>query len=501
MSHNAFLDEIRADPEDTIPRLIYADWLEENGNPLAELIRVQCELAEMDVEADGRAALRQRERELLADYEQRFVQPLRKFAPHGIEIRRGFIEELRIDAQTFIEHASEIVELLPALCSLNLRKARKSLDELVHLPELQHVRFLDLRMADLGDAGIQKLLQSPHLRDIVELNLHGNSLSTKGVQALSVSDSLRNLRSLNLGANRLTVPACRALSMSPVLRDLQSLSLWSTGLNDKALARLAATDRLAGLTRLDVGSNRLSSTGIQTLANGPWNLLSLDAGYNEKFGVEAARFLANGLSMSELRHLRMVNVPMRLNGLAALLTSHVMTNLESVSIQHIGDLSARGSTRHLTEDVASPSLRIASLTYCRIHAAGLQQILTSGAFAKVEDLTLFGNYDLSEAGVSAITSSDQLTRLRRLDLGTCGFNARGLREISKWRQLPKLQSLNLSGNTYKQVSVAERLAEAVKDSGTRVTIEEPDDVRGKPLGSPTSKRWAEASRVINQGHS
>jgi uncharacterized protein (TIGR02996 family) len=67
MSHDAFLDEIRADPEDTIPRLIYADWLEENGDPLAELIRVQCELAELDVEVEGRSELRQREREHLAE--------------------------------------------------------------------------------------------------------------------------------------------------------------------------------------------------------------------------------------------------------------------------------------------------------------------------------------------------------------------------------------------------------------------------------------------------
>jgi len=502
MSHDAFLDEIRADPEDTIPRLIYADWLEENGDPLAELIRVQCELAEMDVEADGRAELRNRERELLADYEQRFVEPLRRFAPHGIEIRRGFIEELRIDTQTFFEHASEIVSLLPALCSLNLRKARKSLDELVHLPELQRVRFLDLRMADLGDAGLRKLLESPHLRDLVELNLHGNSLSTKGVQALATSDSLRGLRSLKLGANRLTVTACRALATSPVLRDLQSLSLWSTGLSDKGIARLAETDRLSGLTRMDIGSNRISSTGIQTLANGPWNLQSLEAGYNDRFGVEAAQFLANGESMRELRHLRMINAPMRLAGLAALLTSPAMTSLESLSVQHVGESSTIRAVRQIAEPVAAPSLRIVSLSHCRIHAGGLKQILKSGALANVEDLSLFGNYDLGEAGISAITSSDQFEHLRQLDLGACGFNAAGLRTIAKWERLPHLHSLNLSGNGYKPVAVTERLADAVRDSGTRVTIDEPGDSHQDTApDSPASKRWIEASRIINQGHS
>ena len=32
-------------PDDDAPRLAYADWLEEHGNPLGEFIRAQCELA------------------------------------------------------------------------------------------------------------------------------------------------------------------------------------------------------------------------------------------------------------------------------------------------------------------------------------------------------------------------------------------------------------------------------------------------------------------------
>lgn len=44
----AFLADILANPDDDTPRLIYADWLEEDGpNHRAELIRVQCELAKL----------------------------------------------------------------------------------------------------------------------------------------------------------------------------------------------------------------------------------------------------------------------------------------------------------------------------------------------------------------------------------------------------------------------------------------------------------------------
>jgi uncharacterized protein (TIGR02996 family) len=37
----AFLAAIRAEPEDEAPRLIYADWLDERGDPRAEYLRVE----------------------------------------------------------------------------------------------------------------------------------------------------------------------------------------------------------------------------------------------------------------------------------------------------------------------------------------------------------------------------------------------------------------------------------------------------------------------------
>src|SRR5687767_11671931 len=42
---DAFLAAIRAAPADDAPRLVYADWLDEHGQPdLAEFIRVQIEI-------------------------------------------------------------------------------------------------------------------------------------------------------------------------------------------------------------------------------------------------------------------------------------------------------------------------------------------------------------------------------------------------------------------------------------------------------------------------
>ena len=60
-TENAFLQAVLADPEDDAPRLIYADWLDEQGEgERAEFIRVQCALARMDEDDERRPELEAR---------------------------------------------------------------------------------------------------------------------------------------------------------------------------------------------------------------------------------------------------------------------------------------------------------------------------------------------------------------------------------------------------------------------------------------------------------
>jgi uncharacterized protein (TIGR02996 family) len=45
MTHEeAFLQAIIESPEDDAPRLVYADWLEERGDPRGEFLRLECRL-------------------------------------------------------------------------------------------------------------------------------------------------------------------------------------------------------------------------------------------------------------------------------------------------------------------------------------------------------------------------------------------------------------------------------------------------------------------------
>lgn len=58
--NDPFLEEVSARPDDVGLRLIYADWLEEQGDPRGELIRVQEEMAALPVHSDRYAELKPR---------------------------------------------------------------------------------------------------------------------------------------------------------------------------------------------------------------------------------------------------------------------------------------------------------------------------------------------------------------------------------------------------------------------------------------------------------
>ena len=72
MTHDdAFLQDIIEHPDDDGLRLIYADYLDERGDPRGDFFRVQCRLAKLP-EDDLR-----RERELLGKHKEEWLGPVR----------------------------------------------------------------------------------------------------------------------------------------------------------------------------------------------------------------------------------------------------------------------------------------------------------------------------------------------------------------------------------------------------------------------------------------
>src|SRR5262245_17600983 len=90
------LDAVAAHPDDDHDRRVYADWLEDHGDPpRAEFVRLQLALARLPEDHPARTALLTRERGLLLDHEQEWTLGLRHLVERW-EFRRGFVDEVLI---------------------------------------------------------------------------------------------------------------------------------------------------------------------------------------------------------------------------------------------------------------------------------------------------------------------------------------------------------------------------------------------------------------------
>jgi uncharacterized protein (TIGR02996 family) len=113
MTEDAFLEAILENEDDDAPRLVFADWLEENGQPeRAEFIRCQCLWARLPRGDARREELRARCRLLLKRHGRRWAGLLGPWLCSGT-FRRGFLDTVTIPAQVYLEHAADIDRLIP----------------------------------------------------------------------------------------------------------------------------------------------------------------------------------------------------------------------------------------------------------------------------------------------------------------------------------------------------------------------------------------------------
>ena len=129
-----FLQAICEDPYEDAVRLIYADWLQENGRQArGEFIQVQMDLKKQSSAFRGNEAcsctfckLRRRERELLQEGCEYQGGTLPRFGWAGPtiamrasflewEFRRGFVEQVACSCADWLQHGVAIVQSQPVL--------------------------------------------------------------------------------------------------------------------------------------------------------------------------------------------------------------------------------------------------------------------------------------------------------------------------------------------------------------------------------------------------
>src|SRR3954471_1924369 len=98
---DAFLAAVLAEPDDDLPRLMFADYLDERGDPRGEFIRTQIELAGHDHDASSRGVLLAREAELTAKLSEAWLEDFEDKL-YRWWFHRGFIE-VSLNIQQFLQ--------------------------------------------------------------------------------------------------------------------------------------------------------------------------------------------------------------------------------------------------------------------------------------------------------------------------------------------------------------------------------------------------------------
>jgi uncharacterized protein (TIGR02996 family) len=156
----ALLKAICADPDNDLPRLVYADYLEENGQPeRAAFIRLQCEFARKCRAGEGPDGTIRGE---LADFWSAHERAWRAELPQlagvtwDVVFHRGFVERVSVDTDTTLrDRAEDILGFTPIhhLCVQRFAGAAG----VSRLPALQHLKSATITLA-MTHAAVDELL-------------------------------------------------------------------------------------------------------------------------------------------------------------------------------------------------------------------------------------------------------------------------------------------------------------------------------------------------------
>ena len=421
------LAEIFAVPDDDGPRLVYADWLSERGDPLGELIVVQCALA-----AGGDAAtverLTDRQDEILVRHRPDWLLELGA-AGADCTFRRGLLERLSINGARFTKAATALFERT-ALRDLRLTGvAPGDLEAWAKLP-LERLESLDIQWSfehwtEQAGAERARLLSSlPALVTLRSLTATSCALGDTGLAA--IVERLVALRSLRVPWNGIQSLERTAVALAAAL---EHLDLSNNAIRGRDVGALLARPLTASLRSLSLAANPIGRDGASFLASAATlaNLRALDLAATN-IGAEGVVLIAASEALRGLHELDLMGADLGPRGVAALhdaTFAHGLTRLELG-----GNQLDDGAVQRLVASGLLATVRTLGLERNRIGPAGMRALSSSPHTACLEVLRL-GENDLDDSAALTLAASSCLSRLTVLDLSeTRGLSRTTRRALS-----------------------------------------------------------------------
>ncbi len=472
-----FLDDILAHPDDDTPRLIFADWLDDEGDgERAEFIRGQIERAQLPKWDARQVRLRLRESELIKQHGEKWKQelPTIKGVEWG-EFRRGFVASASIDTfQILQKNASacwaaapiEVVSFapwsrehnpiktiapIPGLRELILDDGWFEADEVERLadtPLLSTLRILNISNCNLSVEGFRQLASSPHLGNLTQLRLPDNYIGNGGIELFVHTDTLPSLAELDLSQSGgqghyyedpiIETIGLEALARWPGLARLRSLNLSGNSAGRSGLGALLQSKYLSGLKELILQEND-----------------GLDAEAMQEFGIAHSALQLDVLDLG-------LNV-LRNGGAAALATAPCLRELKVLAIDRC-EIHTAGAYE-LSGASFLGSLRLLNVDHNSFGPDGLRALLET----KPQHLHTLGmvNNDLGDEGASHLAESPASDALLELDLRQNGLGRHGAHALGNSECLHNLLILRLTSNL---ISRSDAAALACSPVGKRLAV-------------------------------
>jgi uncharacterized protein (TIGR02996 family) len=473
----AFLADVAANPEDDSPRLVYADWLEDNGQPhRAEFIRLQCRLASMDEDDPERLPLVLRESDLLFVYGDQWPElPAWARMIHNA-FRRGFLDRTSMTAADLLKRGHTIFAAAP-VTDLEVRAVRDKMAQVAACPLLDRLTALRLEessitpQAQLTPEDLRVLGTSPHLGKLRALELPSVTLTREHARALADWPVLPRLRRLEVCPQ--PGEAFAALARPGRLASLEHL-IYLGPFPPEAVGALAAA--APALARLELIHGTTSAARLGALARHlPVKRLRVcDGGSSADALAEPP--LAEGLASLELERMTL-----SMEALASLTTGSRLAGLRRLSLN--------GAPLGAAEVRALASAPLHALTRLDLRNVWLDAEAV-GVLAASPNLAGLRWLDLShnafgDAGAAALAKSPYLRELVRLDLTACGIGPAGAAVLAASPNLATLRSLELVYNP-------------LGDDGLRALADSPHLGGLHVLGLNGTRAGAEGIRALVQ---
>jgi uncharacterized protein (TIGR02996 family) len=421
------LRAVVARPEDDAPRLVYADYLQQHGDPQGELIAVQCRLAGLATDDANRGELELRAKALIAEHGATWAARLGDGITH-VDYNRGLAYAARADVRPGMLDVLDRAPIHDLGFSLtdpdeDLQRMHDIAVELARDPRLSRIEMLATGVR-WGEPAFAALLASPHLERVRGLYVADPDCEVYAGHALATA----------------RLPALEVLALS---------GDWRGEMGDAGVAALARADfpRLRDLAILNVSC---TSAAAHYLARSTTltELHVLDFGWGSdnpnRLGPAGAEALAGSSNFHALRRLVLDFNAIFDQGLTALANSSHLDELRVLSLKdnHLGD----DGLRSFALGTGLPKLESLELTFNRtLTHAGIAALADSPRLATLSSLGL-RQMSLGPEAAHAIARSPHARELRSLNLFECKLGDDGARALLESPHLDGLTDLQLGGN-------------------------------------------------------